>query len=164
MLYIFCHSFLKSWMEYWYYERGRQLRIKKYLKQHLTSECLTFPACGWLVQNSPMSASSLFLIQSNWNIQNIRTSVFIFEFILYIFLFGGRFTYTWGFPVAQVVKRLSAMWDTRVWSLGWEDPLEKEMATHSSILAWKIPWIEEPGGLQSIGLQRVGHDWGTSLS
>jgi len=46
-----------------------------------------------------------------------------------------------------------------VWSLGWEDPLEEEMATHSSIFAWEIPWTEEPGGLQSIGSQRVGHDW-----
>ena len=46
-----------------------------------------------------------------------------------------------------------------VWSLGWEDPLEKEMATHSIILAWRIPWTEEPGGLQSIGSQRVWHDW-----
>ena len=54
------------------------------------------------------------------------------------------------------------MWETWVWSLGWEDPLEKEMATHSSILPWRIPWTEEPGGLQSMGLQRVGHDWGTS--
>ena len=56
------------------------------------------------------------------------------------------------------------MWETWVRSLGWEDPLEKEMATHSSILAWKIPWTEEPGGLQSTGLQRVRHDWATSLS
>ena len=56
------------------------------------------------------------------------------------------------------------MWETRVPSLGWEDPLEKEMATHSSILAWRIPWTEEPSGLQSTGLQRVGHDWAiTSL-
>jgi len=50
------------------------------------------------------------------------------------------------------------MWETWVQSLGWEDPLEKEMATHSSILAWRIPWTEEPGGLQSTGSQRVGHD------
>ena len=49
--------------------------------------------------------------------------------------------------MAQMVKHLPAMWRTRVQSLGWEDPLEKEMATHSSILAWKIPWTEEPGGL-----------------
>ena len=60
--------------------------------------------------------------------------------------------------VAQMVKRLPTMWKTRVRSLGWEDPLEKEMATHSSILAWKIPWTEEPGRLQSMGSQRVGHN------
>ena len=60
--------------------------------------------------------------------------------------------------VAQRIKCLPAMQETRVLSLGWEDPLEKEMATHSSILAWRIPWTEEPGGLQSMGLQRVGHD------
>ena len=60
--------------------------------------------------------------------------------------------------VAQTVKRLSAMLETWVRSLGWEDPLEKEMTTHSSTLAWKIPWTEEPGRLQSMGLQRVGHD------
>ena len=50
------------------------------------------------------------------------------------------------------------MWETQVRSLGAEDPLEEEMATHSNILAWRIPWIEEPSGLQSIALQRVGHD------
>ena len=59
--------------------------------------------------------------------------------------------------VAQIVKRLSAMQETRVQALGWEDPLEKEMATHSSTIAWKIPWTEEPGRLQSIGSQRIGH-------
>ena len=56
------------------------------------------------------------------------------------------------------------MQETWVWSLGWEDPLEKEMATHSSILAWRIPWMEEPGGLQSMVSQRVRHDWATSLT
>ena len=60
--------------------------------------------------------------------------------------------------VAQVVKRLPTMRETWVQSLGREDPLEKEMATHSSILAWRIPWTEEPGRLQSTGSQRVGHD------
>ena len=64
--------------------------------------------------------------------------------------------------VAQMVKNLPAMWKTRVWSLGWEDLLEKGMAAHSSILAWRIPWTEEPGGLQSEGLQRDGHDWATN--
>ena len=83
--------------------------------------------------------------------------------------------------LAQKVKRLPAIWETRVWSLGWKDHLEKKMATHSSILVWKIPWMEEPGRLmysclenpwtkenpgrlQSLGLQRVKYDWATSLS
>ena len=60
--------------------------------------------------------------------------------------------------VAQTVKHLSAMQNTWVQSLGQEDPLEKEMAAHSSALAWKIPWMEEPGGLHSMGSQRVGHN------
>ena len=62
------------------------------------------------------------------------------------------------FPVAQTVKRLPTMQETWVQSMGWEDPLEKEMATHSNTLALKIPWMEEPGRLQSMGSQRVGHD------
>ena len=60
--------------------------------------------------------------------------------------------------VAQMVKNLSAVWETKVQSLGEEDPLEKGMTAHSGILAWRIPWTEEPGGLQSVGSQRVGHD------
>ena len=75
-----------------------------------------------------------------------------------------EFILGWASLVAQRLKRLPAMRETRVQSLGREDSLEKEMATHSSILAWKIPWMEEPGGLQSTGSQRVGHDWATSLS
>ena len=66
--------------------------------------------------------------------------------------------------VAQMVKNLPAIRETWVRSLGPKDPLEKEIATHSSILAWKILWTEEPGGLQSIGSQRVGHNWATTLS
>ena len=64
----------------------------------------------------------------------------------------------WTSLVAQMVKQLPTMQETQVQSLGWEDPLEKEMATHSSILIWRVPWTEEPGGLQSIGSQKVGHD------
>ena len=60
--------------------------------------------------------------------------------------------------MAQTVKRLPTMLETWVRSLGLEDPLEKEMSTHSSTLAWRIPWIEKPGGIQSMGSQRVGHD------
>ena len=62
------------------------------------------------------------------------------------------------FAVAQMVRNLPALWETLVQSVVQEDPLEEEMATHSSILAWRIPRTEEPGGLQSIALQRVGHD------
>ena len=64
----------------------------------------------------------------------------------------------------QMVKHLPTMRETRVQSLGQEDLLEREMPTHSSLHAWKIPWTEEPGGLQSMGSQRVGHNWATSLS
>ena len=68
------------------------------------------------------------------------------------------YTYIWASLIVQLVKSLPAMQETQVRFLGQEDPLEKEMATHSSILAWRIPWTEEPGGLQSMGSQRVGHD------
>ena len=64
----------------------------------------------------------------------------------------------WASLVAQMVKNLPAMWEISVQSLGWEDSLEKGMGTHSSILAWRIPWIEESGGIQSMGLQRVRLD------
>ena len=65
--------------------------------------------------------------------------------------------------MAQAVKYLPAMWETWVQSLGREDTLEKEMASHSSTVVWKIPWMEEPGGLQFTGSQRVAHNWATLL-
>ena len=67
-------------------------------------------------------------------------------------------SYIWASLVAQMVKNLPATQETWVQSLGWEDPLEESMATHSSILAWRSPWTEEPGGLQTMVSQRVGHD------
>ena len=67
-----------------------------------------------------------------------------------------------GLPVAQTVKNLPPAQETQVGSLGREDPLEKEIASHSSILAWRIPWLEEPGGLQSMGSQRVRHNLATN--
>ena len=79
-------------------------------------------------------------------------SLFSFSFELFILYWGIAD------PVAQRLKRLPGMRETRVQSLGQEDPLEKEMATHSSTLAWRIPWMEEPGRLQSTGSQRVGHN------
>ena len=74
------------------------------------------------------------------------------------FLFMDLQGFLWASLVAQWVKHLPPMRETQDRSLGWEDPLEKEMATHSSTLAWKIPWTEKPGRLQSVGSQRVGHD------
>ena len=71
---------------------------------------------------------------------------------------GVTFDITWSSLVAQTVKNPPAMQETWVSSLGWEHPLDKGMATHSSILAWRIPWPEEPGNLQSMGSQRVGHN------
>jgi len=67
------------------------------------------------------------------------------------------------FLVTQTVKNLPVLWETRVWSLGRQDPLEKGMKTHSSILAWRIPWTEEPVRRQSMGLHKVRHDWVTNL-
>ena len=75
-----------------------------------------------------------------------------------ISLFGINTKYSQKSFVAQLVKNLPAVWETWVRSLGWEDPLEKGMATHSSILAWRVLWPKEPGGLQFMGSQRVGHD------
>ena len=68
---------------------------------------------------------------------------------------GYPIQYSWVSLVAQLVKNLPAIQETWIRSLGWEDPLEKGMATHSSILAWRIPWTEQPGGAQSMGCQRV---------
>ena len=68
-----------------------------------------------------------------------------------------------GFPHASVHKNLPEVQEMQVWILDKEDPLEEDMATHSSILAWIIPWTEEPGGLQSTGSQKVGQDWSNGL-
>ena len=72
---------------------------------------------------------------------------------------GYPLQYSWASLVAQLVKNSPAMRETWVWSLGWEDPLEKEMAAHSSVLACRIPGTGEPGGLPSTGSHRVGHNW-----
>ena len=94
----------------------------------------------------------------------ILTCVYIYTHThVYIHTHTHTHTHTHGLPlgaslVVQMVKNLPTMQDPQFWSLGWIDPLEMEMATHSSILAWKTPWTEEPVGLQSMGSQRVGHD------
>ena len=90
----------------------------------------------------------------------LKTMIRSLDFILRSQMLLGCFRQAYDVTslVAQTVKHLPTMRETQVRSLGREDPLEKEMATHSSILAWKIPWTEEPGWLLSMGSQRVGHD------
>ena len=79
-----------------------------------------------------------------------------------VMLLGTIYDLIWVSLVAQSVRNLPTMQQTWVWSLGWKDSLEKRMATLSSILVWRIPWTEEPGVLQSMGLKRVRHDWATN--
>ena len=83
-----------------------------------------------------------------------QTSKVIYSLNYYYYLL----LLSWASLVVQMVKYLPTMWETWVRSLGWEDPLDKEMATYPSTLAWETPWTEEPGGLQSVGSQRVRHD------
>ena len=90
-------------------------------------------------------------------VRSLRVFISFLRTTCYIYTFGASL-------VAQRIRHLPAMQETQVRSLGWEDPLEKEMATHSSIPAWRIPWTEEPGGLQSTGSQRVRHDWATYIT
>ena len=105
-----------------------------------------------------------------WNLDRlgiskiIKLGFFLLTVFSSIVFFPFMFNYKWkGVSlVAQMVKNLPAIWKTGVQFLGGEDPLEKEMATHSSILAWRIPWTEEAGGLQSTGSRRVRHDWATN--
>ena len=93
-------------------------------------------------------------------LDNTLLEYFILEFLKH-FPINAHDIYEIGIAtslVAQTVKHLPTMWETQVQTLGQDDLLEKEMATHSSVLAWKIPWTEKPGRLQSMGRQRVGHD------
>ena len=107
-----------------------------------------------------------FILIKTYSVYSFVTSSLSIIFLSFFsvsvqFIFIVRilvFYYTVTSLVAQTVKHLTTMWETQVQSLGWEDLLEEEMATHSSILAWKIPWTEEPGRLQSMGSQRAGHD------
>ena len=114
---------------------------------------------------------SLSLLSGTFSTQELNQGLLHCRKILYQLSYQGNpnyiyilprwwiYMYVWASLVAQLIKSLPAMQETWVWSLSWEDPLEKGMATHFSILAWRIPWTEKPGGLQSMGSKRVGHDW-----
>ena len=151
---------LESWPRTGYFqdksEQNPSIQVKSDLWGELLSRISSAPICSWsfpswLTWNFSIILLFALFFSSGCNIT-------FFSFIsTFLCIIGASL-------VAQRLKRLPAMQETWVQSLGQEDPLEKEMATHSSILAWRIPWMEEPGGLQSTGSQRVGHDWATSLS
>ena len=119
----------------------------------------------WRIEQTVLSSNPCFLCNESIPLSLVVTFCYmVFYSGLALSLFNSGF-YFWVISlVAQMVKRLSTMRETRVQSLGWEDLLEKAMAPHSSTLAWKIPRTKEPGRLQSMGSQRVRHDWVTSLS
>ena len=104
------------------------------------------------------------MVNIKYNLKYLKIAVFIFWHLSIEILFSiyefSKF-HIGLFSGGSVVKNLPAMKETQFWFLGQEDPLEMETATHSSILAWRIPWTEEPGRLQSVGSQRAGHDWVT---
>ena len=145
------HSGLISFRMYWLDHLAVQGTLKSLL-QHYSSKA------------SILRHSAFFIVQLSYPYMTTRKTIaltrqtFVGKVMSLLFNMLSRLVL-----VVQTVKRLPVMRETQVQSLGWEDPLEKEMATHSSILAWRILWIEEPGRLQSTGLQRVGHDWATSL-
>ena len=108
-----------------------------------------------------MSSFISTTLSQNLNCETKTSLLKILEWEFRIFV--RMFAKFWASLVTQTVKNLPAMQETKVLPLGQEDPLEKGMATHSSILAWRLPWTEEPGGPQPIGLQRVRHDWTTNF-
>ena len=141
------------------------------LLRHSWLSCICGFICFIIFENSQLLSFNYISVHSyilfsvcELNICETMTGMYFPYFYLYLFIF--LFAYIWmrASLVAYTVKHLPIMWETWVQSLVREDLLEKEMATHSSILALKIPWIEEPGRLQSMGSQRVRHDWVTSLS
>ena len=96
--------------------------------------------------------------------QRVKNPPAMRETLVWFLGWGYPLQYSWASLVAQMVKNPPAMQETWVQSMGWEDPLEEDMATHSSILAWKIPWTEEPDRLRVMGLQRVRWYWATELN
>ena len=143
-------SFLKSWL----FASGGQSAVASASASVLPMNIQGWFPLGWtcLISLQSKELSRVFSNTTIWKYQFFGTQPSLWSNSLGTSL------------VAQTVKCLPTVWETWVQSLGREDPLEKEMATHFSTLAWKIPWMEEPGRLQSMGLQRVRHDWVTELN
>ena len=127
----------------------------------MTTDCK-----DWAWHSSRWSRISIYFKDSWWCYLR-KFLQHTFNLIDKVCKIGHLFTkfpmYEWTSLVIQMIKNLPAMQETQFQFLDWDDPLEKEMATHSSSLTWKIPWTEEPGGLQSMGSQRVGPDWVTNI-
>ena len=115
--------------------------------------------CPWASPGKNTGVGCHVLLEGIFPTQGLNLGLLHCRQILYNLSFT-----TLASMVAQTVKNLPAMPETQIQSLGWEAPLEKEMATHSSILVQKIPWTEEPGGLPSMGLQRVRYEWETNIN
>ena len=137
--------------------QGKHILKAKWGREYRVNYCLVHNSLiGWWYGNRQVSFGITSSIQLYWGLHaHGHHTVSLFHLV-------GT-SVSWASLVAQIVKRLPAVRETWVRSLGWEDPLEKEMATHSSTLAWKIPRTVEPCRLQSMGSQRVRHDWATSL-
>ena len=145
----FCYSWALTTSIYlWSYDIPQN--PMRHSTQHFVPHCVTWSVC--LLQSKDKRLSEW--LDSHGTVSNVTGSQEL----------ANSMKHSSDFPVAQMVKNLSAMQETWVWSLGWEDTLEKRVATHFSILAWRIPWTEDPGRLHSMGSQRVGHDWVTNTS
>ena len=138
-----------------------------------TPRALRFGQRGQQLRDAGTSstwAPSWHETQQQWHLLRVTKTFGFYELwlcsqksssMLFLVCFSVLLWENWASLVAQSVKNLPAVQETPVWSLGREDPLEKEMATHASILVWRISWTQEPGGLQSMESKRAGHDWAT---
>ena len=141
----------------------------QFCQSSMGSKHIYFSGCYMTPKSYLFKCSSnlLYLKKSLLSVCSInyrRIWISIWLLIFFSFRFAGflfKYSTLFHLVVTQTVKNLPAMQETQIWYLGQEHPLEKRMATHSSILAWSIPWIEEPGRLQSMWSQRVGHNWAT---
>ena len=157
---------------YWSWAKYSQLSIQFYMV-HDVKFFFFFYIFKWLEKQLFWGMWKLHVIHIIWNSKVLlkHSHAHLFTYYLWLLLCYDVRVGIVTLPVKPKMtslclwrwKHLPTMQKTQVWSLNWEDPLEKKIATHSSTLTWKIPWLEEPVGLHFMGSQRVGHDWETSL-
>ena len=141
--------------ETWVRSLGREDPLEKEMATRSSILAWRIP---WTEEPGGLQSTGSQSVGHDW-----ATLLLLYYGLIYWHIWGAIILFTSSTidKIFGLVKNLHAMRETQVWSLGQEDPLEKGMATRSSILAWRIPWPEEPGRLQSMGSQRVGHDWAT---